>query len=371
MKLRKLILPAVLTLGLAGGLLFAGNQQQVEKAEAMASYTGDPDLDCGFNVQRTQYQSGTWEICQFYVNSFESEDVSGGDYFALRIKVAEGAGSYFDFIPNVGGKPHRITISPVASGIKCIPAVAGGEAFDYGGARGFDLPMNLWSGADIWFCIPKAELTRDYWGAGDIDWQNDTLWAVYFMFYGVTQDVVNFDIGDLYTANIDENGRLVKVNRLINWSTVGDSWATDTGDGSMAKLALTRNNPDLKPAVQFIHSIEDVNACNASACSSAYTANNAAYEALDEDNLDYLEDASIIDYANGDTAHSGGKVSSYKAIAKWEQICKLAGHPLSGSAPLFFDNKEKTNVAIIAAISAGVLSLTGLFFFLRKKKYNK
>ena len=52
--------------------------------EASAATTSDPDLDVGLNVQRTV--TGEFQTCQFYVNSFESTDVSGGNYLAFRMK---------------------------------------------------------------------------------------------------------------------------------------------------------------------------------------------------------------------------------------------------------------------------------------------
>lgn len=367
MKLRKLILPAILALGAVGGFAAAKlSNRGFAQTRAMDGYTGDYSVDVGLNVQRSQYQSGTWEICQFFVNSFESADVSQGDYFAIRINVAEGAGSYFDFIPNVGGNANRITISPVASGIKCVPAVPDGVAFNYAGARDFDLPMNLWSGANIWFCIPKAELTRTYFGSGTINWSEDTLWAAYFMFYGVTQDNVNFDIGDIWMANIDGDGHLQKVNRILNWANINGTATTDTGDGSMAKLALARNNVTLQPAAKFIQAIENVDACDSTAAGTAYDNNIVAYTQLNSSCKAYLEEAYLGDYADGDTAHAGGRLTRYTAAAKWAAICEAAGHGSSSRVVLFNNQNKAWLFVVIASVSA--LSLAGVFFIIRRKR---
>ena len=97
MKLRKLILPALLTLGLAGGLVFSGemtNNPEV-KVSAMADYTGDPEIDVGINIKSNSNSSTTdFPIVSFYVNHFDSVDVSGGDYLAFRLRSNNAAGSY-------------------------------------------------------------------------------------------------------------------------------------------------------------------------------------------------------------------------------------------------------------------------------------
>ena len=195
MKLAKLIIPALLTFGMVGEL--AANEQpaqRVERVAAMADYTGDPDIDVGINVTTSASAAADWSVAQFYIDNFESRDVSSGDYLAFRMRSNNHGASYFDFIPNVSGTAYRVPISPAATGIKCVPAVPNGEAFDYGGARTWDLPMNFWDGADVWFCIPKTTFSRKYFGGDAIDW-TQSFSAVYFLFYGTTIDTVNFDLG--------------------------------------------------------------------------------------------------------------------------------------------------------------------------------
>lgn len=378
MKLGKIILPALLAIGAVSGFALAKvAEEQKELAPAAAMYgrgdeAADLDIDVGINVQKTK--DGSWAIGQFYINTFESGNVSGGDYLAFRMRSNNGGASYFDFIPNVGGNANRVPISPAATGIKCIPAVPGnqGVAFDYGGARTWDLPMNFWDGADVWFCIPKTTFSRNYFGTGTINW-NDGLWAVYFMFYGEPAgDNVNFDIGNLYTANIDSDGHLVKVNRIINWAAIASGVATvDTGDGSLAKLNVTRNNSALIPAVKFAQDIEGVDVCNASACTTAYNNLHATYEGLTAAQQMYLDEATVNDYANGDTAHAGGKFTAWTAADKWAAIAKTAGHPISANIT-FFTKKEQNTVLIVALTTGFVaLSAVGLFFIIRRRKLQK
>ncbi len=375
MKLGKIILPALLAIGAVSGFAFAKaaeERQQLAPAAAMygrGDEAADLDIDVGINVKKTK--DGSWAIGQFYLNSFESGDVSQGDYLAFRMRSNNGGASYFDFIPNVGGNAKRVPIDAAVTGIKCIPAVPGGEAFDYAGGRTWDLPMNFWSGADVWFCIPKTSLTRTYFGS-DINW-SDGLWAVYFMFYGEPGgDNVDFDIGNLYTANIDSNGHLVKVNRILNWASIASGTATnDTGDGSLAKLNVTRNNANLVPAVRLAQYIENIDACNATACSETYADLSATYEGLTAAQLMYLDEVVLYDYADGDTAHNNGVIAQWSAAAKWAQIAKLAGHPISANINLF-TKKEQTNILIISITTAFVaLSAVGLFFIIRRRKLQK
>lgn len=368
MKLRKLILPALLTLGLAGGLVFSGemtNNPEV-KVSAMTEYTGDPEIDVGINVKASAEAVKDWTICTFYVNAFESGNVSGGEYLAFRLRTNSGNGSYFDFIPNVGGNAYRVPITPAATGIRIVPAVPNGEAFDYEGARTWDLPMNMWKDADVWFCIPKTTFTRKYFGNSTINWNADGLWAVYFMFYGTTNDVIDFDIGNIYTANIDENGHLVKVNRILNWANTNAAGITYTENAN--KISITDNGVGLKPAVKFIQSLEKVDSC--SVTQQQYTALSTEYNDLTPDCQDYLVDAIIADYADGDTDHEGGKYTGWTAQAKWEEVSKAAGHPLNTINPLFFDENKQSAITYVSIV-AGVLTLVGLFFFIRRKKLNK
>ena len=152
MKFRKLILPAILALGAIGGFAAAkASSNQMLRTQAMAKYTGDPDIDVGINVKPNANAGSAWDIYTFYIDGLASGDVSQGDYLAIRLRSDNGAGSYFDFFPNVNGTAYRVPIAPAASGIKCIPAVPSGEAFDYTGARTWDLPMNMWADADVWF----------------------------------------------------------------------------------------------------------------------------------------------------------------------------------------------------------------------------
>ena len=368
MKIRKLILPALLTLGLAGGLVFSHemtNNPEV-RVSAMTDYTCDPEIDVGINVKASNEAVGDWTICTFFINAFESGNVSGGDYLAFRLRTNSGNGSYFDFIPNVGGDANRVPIDHAATGIRCIPAVPNGVAFDYQGARTWDLPMNMWKDADLWFCIPKTTFTRIYFGDGVQDWTSEGLWAVYFMFYGTTNDTIDFDIGNIYTANIDENGHLVKVNRILNWANTNAAGITITENAN--KISITDNGVGLKPAVKFIQSLENVNSC--SVTQQQYEDLSTEYNKLNADCQDYLYDAIIADYADGDTGHEGGKYTGWTAQAKWEEVSKAAGHPLNTINPLFFDENKQSAITYICVV-AGVLSLVGMFFFTRRKKLNK
>lgn len=371
MKLGKIILPALLAIGAVSGFAFAkqAEEKQLAPAAAMSTYLLDEDMDVGINVKKTT--DGSWAIGQFYINTFESGDVSGGDYLAFRMRSNNGGASFFDFIPNVGGNANRVPISPAATGIKCVPAVYGGEAFDYGGARTWDLPLNFWTDADVWFCIPKTTFSRTYFGSGTLDWTNN-LYAVYFMFYGEPAgDNVDFDIGNLWTANIDSDGHLVKVNRIINWANIASGTATnDTGDGSMAKLNITRNNANLIPAVKFVQDIENVDACNATQATAAYNNLNETYNGLTNAQKFYLDEYQIYDYADGDTGHTGGRGVAYSASAKWAQICAAAGH--ASSARILFNKKNDSIVLTVALTSTLVLlSVAGAYFIIRRRKLQK
>ena len=100
MKFRKLILPAILALGAIGGFAAAkASSNQMLRTQAMAKYTGDPDIDVGINVKPNANAGSAWDIYTFYIDGLASGDVSQGDYLAFRLRSDNGAGSYFDFFP--------------------------------------------------------------------------------------------------------------------------------------------------------------------------------------------------------------------------------------------------------------------------------
>lgn len=367
MKLGKIIIPALLALGAIGGFATAKavENREAQRTVAMSGYTGDPDIDVGLNVNVSK-GSGNWADSCFYINTFESANVSGGEYLAIRMRGNNGSGSYFDFFVNVDGVVARIPIDPAATGLKCVPAVPDGIAWDYNGNRTWDLPMNFQAPWDVYFCIPKSQFTR----GGTVDWSKN-VWAIYFTFYGTTpNDNIDFDIGNVYTANIDSNNHLQKVNRIINWANIDGLGMVQDYGLENSYLHPVRNNPTLKPAVKFIQAIEGVDACDNSAALAAYNANLAAYEALDDECLDYLEDAIVGDYDDGDKTHAGGKLIQWKAAAKWAQICKAA-NPSSSRLVLFHDDKNTALLITAIGLTVGALSVAGLFFFLRKRKLSK
>lgn len=371
MKFRKLILPAILALGAIGGFAAAkASSDQMLRTQAMSSFTGDPDIDVGINVKASAEAIGDWTISTFYIDGLKSGDVSQGDYLSFRLRSNNHGASYFDFIPNINGNACRVPIDPAASGIKFVPAGPAGIAETYNGARTWDLPMNMWKDADVWICIPKTQFTRVYFTAKDatpgLDWTKG-LWAVYFMFYGTTNDYVDFDIGDIWTTNIDGDGHLVKINQICDWSSASGNNIVFTENGN--KIDVTHNNSSLKPAVRFIRAIEGVDTCDDAACLAAYTANEDAYDDLSAPCLAYLEEAVLGDYADGDTSHAGGKYTGYKAAAKWEAICAAAGVTPSQQVAITHDNKYW--MIIVAASATAMVSLGGLFFVLRRRRLAK
>lgn len=368
MKFKKLILPALLAVSLGASLATGLASSGRSSAKALVDYDGDPDIDCGLNITASATAAADWTISQFYINAFESADVSGGDYIAVRIKCGDTSGSWFDVFPNVGGNAWRVPLTDDSFGLKFVPAGPYGEAFVHNGHRTWDLPMNIWGGSDGYVCLPKSGLTRNYFGSA-INW-NDNLYAIYFMFYGTTNDKIDFDIGDIYTANIDAEGHLVKVNRLFSWAKhSGTSVCIPPEDGgNMGKLVLTRNNENLCGGVNFIRSIENVNVCNAAECTAAYNAHHEEYENLNPLSEEYLDEAIIGDYADGDTTHAGGKAHAYTALQKWEAIKKGAG--ITSTNYILARKEDGNPMPIILVASIVAIAAAGAFVVFNKKKTN-
>ena len=368
MKVNKLIFSLLVAIGAFGCLSVssASKNNKTIETSAMSGQLYDEDMDVGINIQASSKAAADYTVSTFFVNSFEAVDVSGGDYLAFRMRSNNGAASYFDIIPNVNGNASRVSIAP-ATGIKCIPAVRGGVAFNYGGARTWDLPLNYWADADLWFCIPKTQFNRIHFGSG-INW-SDSIWAIYFLFYGTTNDYINFDIGNIWTANIDSAGHLVKVKRIMNWCNVeGNGY---TGVENMDRLTITRNNPTLRNAVKLIQNIEYVDSCNVSAATSAYNASINLYNSLGADGLAYLNNYTLYDYANGDSSHSKGQGTAWKASAKWATIANITGHG-ANSGRMFTYEENKSSVLPLVIVSAiSTLSIGALLIIKKRKAVQK
>ena len=368
MKVNKLIFSLLVAIGAFGCLSVssASKNNKTIETSAMSGQLYDEDMDVGINIQASSSAVADWSETVFYVNSFESVDVSRGNYIAFRMRSNDGAASYFDIIPNVGGNASHVNLGPV-TGIKCIPAVRGGEAFPYGGARTWDLPLNFWANADVWFCIPKTAFDRVYFGSG-INWSN-SIWAIYFKFYGTTIDYINFDIGNIWTADIDSAGHLVKINRILNWCNV--EGAGYVGDFNMDKISITRNNPTLRNAVKLIQNIEYVDSCNVSAATSAYNASISLYNSLGADGLAYLNNYTIYDYANGDSSHNKGQGTAWKASAKWAAIANITGHGANSGRMFTYEENKSSVLPLIIVSAISTLSIGALLIIKKRKAVQK
>lgn len=378
MKLGKIILPALLAIGAVSGFAFAKQAEEKQLAPAAAlTYAGDYEIDVGMNVKASSQAGQTWSETVFWLG-LQSGDVSQGDYIAVRLKSESTTGSYFDFMPNVNGTIWKVQLAEAnvfdsdLGGVKIIPAVAAnaGVAQTYAGGRHYDFAMHIAPADDVWICVPKTSFTRNH-SENSVtapEW-NSGLWAIYFRFYGTTYDNINFNIGNIYSANIDSDGHLVKKTCLVNWADVADS-STIHPDFNPQLIDLTRNNLNLVPAAKFVQQIENVDACNATQATAAYNNLNETYSGLTNAQKFYLDEYQIYDYADGDTGHTGGRGVAYSASAKWAQICAAAGH--ASSARILFNKKNDSIVLTVALTSTLVLlSVAGAYFIIRRRKLQK
>ena len=372
MKLKRLILPAILAVSAAAGLAFA-KAQPVRAARAMADYENDADIDVGINLHTNNTAKDDWGISQFYINNFLTQDVSGGDYLAFRMKVGpdtqHDGGDWFDIVVNVDDSARSVKQATTGHGLKYIPYGPAGVGFDHAGIRAQFCAINFWANdVDGYFCIPKSSFSTMYFennARENIDWTKN-IWAVYFFFYGVSNNIVDVDIGDIFTANVVDN-RLVKVQTIFSWANqTGTSCMTDTGN--MSRMNVTRNNENLCPAARFVHAIENVDSCNATAAGAAYDAQIANYSALNAANLEYLDDVIIGDYVDGDETHEGLRTAYWTGAQKWAAIVKASGH--GAPSNIVIARREDMVLPIVIA-SVSTLLAAGLFFMIRRRKTNK
>ena len=363
MKFRKLILPAMLALGAIGGFAAAKlSDRGFAKARAISGYTGDIDLDVGINVKASDKAGATWDIGEFYLNGYDpSVNFTQGDYIAFRIDATHG-GSFMDVYCNINGE-FGAKIAAGCTDVKYVTPdyqVSGGVE-----VRGFHPAIHT-DGQNGWICLPKAQMTDNNYGAsGTPDWTK-AIWAVQFQFYGTTNNVIDFDLGDMVMADIVD-GKMVIRNYIFKWT--GRAGDTANASTNFDLLKVTRNNESLIPSVNFARSIKDVDTCDDAACLAAYNANKDAFADLSAAQEDYLYDAYFFDYADGDTAHAGARATQYHVMDKWEAICEAAGVTPSQKLVLFNDNKMW--IIITIASTTAMISLAGLFFALRRRRVAK
>lgn len=357
-------LALTMAIGTAGASLLADRelkQANALSANYISEYAVDPDIDVGLHITASDDAEANWTMSVFYVNgSAVVGNFGSGDYIAIRVKAT--GGSWFDFIPNIEGNAPRVSLDVAQAGVKFVPV--NDKVLPNTVSRTWDLPMNLWAGMDGWICMPKSGMTRYLFGS-NVNWSGG-VWACYFYFYGTTIDTINFDIGDVWTANIDGEGYLQKVTHVIDWTSAGAGKANVVNDTNMAFLDVARNNENLVPGAKAARAIMDVDVCDAAACTAAYNANKDTIAGLDTANAAYFREVTVYDYEDEDTAHTGGRHTFHTVGQKWDAIV-FAATGVAPSAQLHVFKKETTPVIIAVIAMVSVLGLT-TFLVIRSKK---
>lgn len=362
-------LPFLLTLGVGLSVSAAKHEtESVAPVHALSGTTGDPSIDIGLHVQTNSTAAADWTLYDINANVNDATMVGNlaiGDYVAWRLKSAVNAGSYIEIMFNTtDGNCWRVDPSNYA--YKKVDAATG--AITDGATRTWHNCFQLDWNFDGWFLIDKSTITANQFGGGTApDW-NLNLWSVYYCVYATTIDTINFDFGDIYTANI-VNGKMELVTHVVDWTKSTGTTVSNTS--ACSALDITRNNTNLIPAVELSRKLDSYNSCDKTSCESAYAALQSEYAALDAANQSYFETIKIYDYASGDTAHSGGKVTSYLAGYKWNAIVASATAGSSSRIISVINNEDQTMIIIVAVSIIAIIGGLVTFFLLRKKRLVK
>lgn len=251
---------------------------------------GEADLDMigGVNVKTSSSVTSGWNVADYYINSFESANVSldEGKYIAVRMR-SHNCGSYFEIIPNVNGNARRpFGIQGDTSNNMVVKYVSTDGTITDIVARGWNLQINLPAGVDGWFCFPKEDFTEPYFGNA-INW-DDTLWAIYFLFYGTAEESIDFDIGNIYNADVKSGKltlktRIFSVNDKTNLNYINDKKSTLTYtqlDSELFALASQVDQPG--------QSIFGINTNSLSICKQVKPLIEALSGAVTEEQVAYL-----------------------------------------------------------------------------------
>lgn len=237
-------------------------------------------------------------------------------------------------------------------------------------------PYRTWDGDVIlpslfngWLIMDKNDQVTDtsYPNEGTFTW--NSIFAIYFSTqnYKLYDAFSNYDIGDVYTANYDEEN-LYLVNPILQSGLVSDTntnttYVLDTnGSGN---IYLNRLNISFLSVTGFINRLYNANMCVNP--SSLYGQLKPYYDAFSNNNLlmSYFNEASFDDYALGDSSHAQNKTYHISASAKWNKIIELSGVSASNKvlAPI---NRSEILVVVVGVTT--ILMLIFCLYILKKKK---
>lgn len=341
------------------------------RTEALTATEGDPTIDVGLHVQSSSEADGSWTLYEPLFNNANNSPAAGGvvgtfangDYMAWRIKCESTTGTWAEFMVNLtDGNCWRPDGTRNDYAVKKVDLNGN---ISNGNVRAQHTAWFLSAGFDGWLLVEKSAFTQKQYGSGVTPNWNSTVWGIRYCFYATTNDNINFDLGDIYSANIVDN-KMVLVNHVIDWASTTAEVPTLDNMASYPKMSYTRNNYGLLPAIQLSRKLDAYDSCDESSCTAGYAALQDEYAALDSTNKSYFDTIMISDYANGDTTHAGGKVGSFTAGQKWAAIVKMA---TSGSSSNGIRLVNKNNTSLIILISTiSILSVGALAFLIIRKR---
>ena len=334
-------------------------------------------LDVGVNVSyvASESQNVVWWRQQLIEGS---QDMSSGNSIAIRIKNNTGINTPIRIAFNCTSNYRYRAFSNNDSSKLFYLLDKNGNVTSS--------PYRTWDGDVIipfnfngWLIMKKSDQVTDtsYGNEGTFTWS-----SIYGVYYGIENyknydAYANYDIGDVYTANLEGN-KVTFVKPIFQCGFVDESTTTTNfaldylGTGN---INIVRNNPNYIPVVAFLNKLMTIDTCSTS-FSTGYKAYknilNNFYSKFSSDPIymGYYQTTTLLDYQDGDRNHEYGLVREINAQEKWETIIRRYTSNSIYARPTTLI-AEDSNIMVLVIILATLLVLGGITIYKTKSAVNK
>lgn len=244
--------------------------------------------------------------------------------------------------------------------------------------RTWDGDVVVNKGFDGWIVLKKADQVaatdNGHTNSGEFSWENITNLYFGIQNYQYYDAAANYDIGDIYTANVSGTNITFVKPVFLSGSVTSSSTNTVYTESSnnTGNVNIVRKNIDMIRVTRFIAKLATVDTCS----KSYATGYKTYYSLIDTYNtiksypieISYFRKAKLRDYQSLDADHVNGLTNIITAQEKWDAICvKCIGSTVNAN-PLLI--KELSNNYHIFLIIVGV-SLIGLTITFAIRKHKK
>lgn len=327
-------------------------------------------LDAGTNITYNQTfekpDTATFRIMP------QNSNVSSGNAVCIRIKNNTGTDTPIRISFNCTNDSRNRALSNSDSSKLYYLLSTDGTINSY--------PYRSWDG-DVWlkpyfdgYLVMKKDdqvVDTTYANQGVFSWSS--IFATYFTIETFYDYYADYDIGDMYTCNINQSNEISFVKPILQCGLVTNTNSTFILDylGS-GRINIARKNESYIPIVGLIDQISQINPCIDSATSgyNAYSTLLTTYRSLTVNGamLSYFNNCYIYDFERGDTSHTGLMTNKILVKEKWEFIALQAER--NNALSLNTINSDNNGVIVLYVIIGSIAVLGITYLALRKQKHN-